>query len=311
MLPDLNVWMLLLAHSLLSLLAGLISTLLMPPQYRSSPRRTFTHHSVVSFFIPVLGALALILLALYARAINLLHQERPYTTIRLPVFTAAPAAPALAYGAGSIRSRLINTDLPQETRLKALMAVQAMPGNLSTRLLHEVLSDPSDDLRLTAYGMLDKGEKRINLQIQHALDELAKNSSPEQRGQLLKQLASHYWELVYQDYAHQGELREFALQSAWRYTQEALSQRPDDGELWVMAGRIALARLDTEQAMQAFSQADRLAVPAGRVQPYLAELAFQRRDFRTVRELVARFGKQEASFSTTPVLAFWKNGARS
>jgi hypothetical protein len=47
------------------------------------------------------------------------------------------------------------------------------------------------------------------------------------------------------------------------------------------------------------------------VQPYLAELAFQRRDFRTVRELVARFGKQEASFSTTPVLAFWKNGTRS
>ena len=76
MLSDLNVWMLLLAHSLLSLLAGLVSTLLMPPQYRSSPRRTFTHHSVMSFFIPVLGALALMLLAIYARAINLLHQER-------------------------------------------------------------------------------------------------------------------------------------------------------------------------------------------------------------------------------------------
>ena len=311
MLPDLNPGMLLVLHGLISLLAGLLSTLLMPPQYRSSPRRTFSYHVVLCFFIPVLGPLALILLALYVRAINRQHQDRPYTTIRLPVFTAAPASPPIAYGAGSIRARLINTDLPPETRLKALMAVQAMPGNLSTRLLQEVLSDPSDDLRLTAYGMLNNGEKKINLLIQQSLEELTHNPSLEQRGLLLKHLASHYWELVYQNYAHQGELRKFALQSAWRYAQESLGYRSDDGELWVMTGRIALARLDTKHAMHAFSEADRLAVPPGRVQPYLAELAFQRRDFKTVRELVTRLGKQEANFSTTPVLTFWNNGARS
>lgn len=309
MLPDLNPDVLLILHGLITLLAGLMSTLLMPPQYRSSPRRTFSLHILLAFFIPVLGAFALILLALYVRAINRQHQDRPYTTIRLPVFTAAPAAPPIAYGAGSIRSRLINTDLPAETRLKALMAVQAMPGNLSTRLLHEVLSDPSDDLRLTAYGMLDKGEKKINLLIQQSLDEMARSPSVEQQGLILKQLASHYWELVYQNYAHQGELREFALQSAWRYAQEALGYRPDDGELWVLAGRIALARLDTKQAKRAFSEADRLAVPPGRVQPYLAELAFQHRDFKAVRNLVTRLGKQEANFSTTPVIAFWNQGA--
>ena len=311
MLPDLDPGVLLILHGLISLLAGLVSTLLMPPQYRSSPRRTFSLHVLLAFFIPMLGTLALILLALYVRAINRQHHDRPYTTIRLPVFTAAPAAPPIAYGAGSIRSRLVNAGLPAETRLKALMAVQAMPGNLSTRLLHEVLSDPSDDLRLTAYGMLDKGEKKINLLIQQSLDEMSHSPSLEQRGQLLKQLASHYWELVYQNYAHQGELREFALQSAWRYAQESLGYRPDDGDLWVLTGRIALARLDTEKAMHAFSEAERLAVPAGRVQPYLAELAFQRRDFKAVGTLVNRMGKQEANFSTTPVLSFWKQGARS
>lgn len=311
MLTELNLLVLLLLHVIYCVMAGLVSTWLMPAQYRSSPRRTFAHHTVLAFFIPLLGAPALILLAIYANAINRRPLERPYSAVRLPVFTAAPAEPALSFGAGSIRSRLINPALPKDTRLKALLTVQAMPGNLSSRLLHEVLSDPSDDLRLTAYGMLDKGEKRINLLIQQALDQLDGQPSLEQRGLLHKKLAAHYWELVYQDYAHQGELRAFALLSAWRHVQEALALRADDGELWVLAGRIALNRHDTQLADAAFAQAEKLGAPSGQVHSYLAELAFQRRDFKTVRELVGRFGKQEASYSTQPVQAFWARGAQS
>ena len=307
--PNLELAMVLLVHSMFSVATSLVSTLFMPPAYRSSPRRTFFYHLTLAFFMPFLGGLALILLAINARVQNRRYREKPYSSVRMPVFTAGPGKLALGYGAGSIRSRLINTTLPKDVRLKALLTVQTMPGNLSTQLLREVLSDPSDDLRMAAYGMLDKGEKVLNQQVQHELERLSGNPSAEERGEIYKLLASHYWELAYQGYAV-GELRSFSLQTAWRHSQEAVQLRPADGGLWVLIGRIALARQDTEHATRAFDQALERAVPPVQVLTYLAELAFLRRDYNTVRTLIQTFGTQQTTFSTAPLLAFWKMGVR-
>lgn len=300
--------LLLAMHGLLSLLAGVISTLLMPPAYRSSPRRTLAYHTALALFIPLLGGLGLILLAINARVLDRRYHARPYSAIRMPVFTAAPLQAAVAYGAGSIRERLVNPQLPRAVRLKAMLSVQTMPGNLSTPLLREVLSDPSDDLRMTAYGMLDKGEKHLNQLIQHELTRLAGAPSSDERGQIFSQLAAHYWELVYQGYAV-GELRSFSLHAAWRHAQDAVALRPEDGGLRVLIGRIALARQDTEHAARAFEHAQKRGIPPAQIQPYLAELAFLRRDFKTVRALMRPLDMQQASFSSAPLLAFWNPGA--
>lgn len=299
----------LLAHFVISLLAGLASVVLMPPQYRSSPRRTVVYHFLLAWFIPVLGVAIVLLVTLYLRVINRQYSERPYQAVRVPVFTAAPREPALAYGAGSIPSRLTNLDLPKEVRLKALLTVQAMPGNLSTHLLREVLSDPSDDLRLTAYGMLDKGEKRLNQLIQQNLRQLEGSADADQQGQLSKQLATCYWEMVYQGYA-QGELRNFSLNAAWRHAQAARECRGGDADLWMLIGRIALERRDVGQAAQAFAAAQKLSVSGGRVRPYLAELAFLHRDFAMVRKLIRDIDENECGLSTAPLQAFWRREER-
>lgn len=308
MLPDLGIEALL-VHTAISALTGLVSIPLLPPQYRSSPRRTAVYHTLIAWFIPLLGAVMVVLLSLYVRAINRRYSEHAYQTVRLPVFTAASREPAQAYGAGSVHSRLINVDLPKEVRLKALLTVQAMPGNFSTRLLREVLSDPADDLRLTAYGMLDKGEKRLNQMIQQGVKQLASSTDADESCQINKQIASCYWELVYQGYA-QGELRKFSLNAAWRHAQAAGKHRADDADLWVLVGRIALERRDTGLAAQAFERAQELSIPAGRVRPYLAELAFLKRDFAAVRALIRDIGKQECGFSTAPLQAFWQREAQ-
>lgn len=320
MLPDmvLSPARLLLAHALFTLVTALLATRLLPPQYRSSPRRAFVFHCVLAACIPVLGGLVLIGWALYARFINRLHQARPFAAVHLPVFTAAPETSSFSAGAGSLRPRLTRSDLSRQTRIEALLTVQNLPGNLSSRLLREVLSDPVDDLRLSAYGMLDKGEKQINQQIEAAQAQLDRVAQLDQtrpgvpsaaRGPLLHRMAECYWELVYQDYAHQGELREFALQSAWRAAQEALPLCPHDGDLLVLVGRIALARGQLDDATRAFTQARALSVPHNRVLPYLAELAFLRRDFAETRALVQSLGQDARNFTTTPLIAFWHAGS--
>ncbi|MEQ1662692.1 MAG: hypothetical protein ABL877_08345 [Thiobacillus sp.] len=299
---------LLLAHTLFALVTALLATRLLSPQYRSSPRRAFVFHSVLAMCIPVLGGVVLIGWALYARFINRRHRERPFVAVRLPVFTAAPVSPSFSAGAGSLRPRLTRSDLARETRIEALLTVQHLPGNLSARLLREVLSDPVDDLRLSAYGMLDKGEKQINQKIEAALTQLEAETQPAARGRLYQRIAECYWELVYQDYAHQGELREFALQAAWRAAQDALPLCPQDADLLVLTGRVALARDQLDDAAQAFTQARALSIPNNRVLPYLAELAFMRRDFTETRTLVRALAADTRNFTTTPLIAFWQTG---
>jgi tetratricopeptide (TPR) repeat protein len=200
---------------------------------------------------------------------------------------------------------LTNPGLPQEVRLKALLTVQAMPGNLSTRLLREVLSDPADDLRLTAYGMLDKGEKLLNQMIQENLKLLEAATDGNRQAQLNKQLAMNYWELVYQGFA-QGELRNFSLNAAARHARVAAQRLREDADLWVLIGRIALERREIESAADAFETAQQQSAPGGRVRTYLAELAFLQRDFATVRELIRNIAPQECGLSTAPLRTFWQ-----
>jgi polysaccharide biosynthesis protein PelE len=304
MAPDWAVW-LILVHVAVSLLASLGSVALMPRQYRSSPRRVLAYHLVLASFLPVLGSALVLVLAFYARAIDRRPTERSFRILRLPVFTAATRDPVLSYGAGSIRSRLTNLELPKEVRLKALLTVQTMPGNLSTGLLREVLSDPSDDLRLTAYGMLDKGEKLLNHVIQQNLKLLESSTDANRQAQVHKQLAACYWELVYQGFA-QGELRDFSLNAALRHARTAAQRRGGDADLWVLVGRIALERRDLALAAEALETAQKRSASASRVCLYLAELAFLKRDFATVRRLIHGITRQECGLSTAPLQVFWR-----
>ncbi len=303
------VW-LIAAHFAVSLFAGAASWLLMPGHYRTPRGLVIFHHFLLAWFLPVLGAVLVLVLPLYARLIGRRPAVADFRAVRLPEFTAPPREPVLKYGVGSIRSRLTNLALSADVRLKALLTVQAMPGNLSTRLLREVLSDPADDLRLTAYGMLDRGEKYLNQTIQTNLKLLEGETDATRQAFLNKQLAMNYWELVYQGFA-QGELRAFSLNAALRHARAAMQRLGDDADLWVLVGRIALEHRDLDAAEEAFGKAQRRAVRSGRINTYLAELAFLRRDFATVRKLIGDMSRHEAGLSTEPLRAFWTSEART
>lgn len=301
---DQGIWLFLM-HVAGCVLASLASWRLMPSHYRSMRRGVVAYHFLLAFFLPVFGVILVLALALVARSTAGRCSPHHFQVVRLPVFTAATREPTLNYGIGSIRSRLTNSRLSQDVRLKALLTVQAMPGNLSTRLLREVLSDPADDLRLTAYGMLDKGEKLLNQAIQENLKLLDAATDVNRRAQVEKQLAMNYWELVYQGFA-QGELRSFSLGAAWRHARAAAQRLGDDADLWVLIGRIAMERRDIEAAAEAFDMAQRQSVRGGRVRTYMAELAFLKRDFATVRKLIGDVARQECGLSTAPLRAFWQ-----
>jgi len=176
--------------------------------------------------------------------------------------------------------------------------------------LRDVLTDPSEDIRLLAYGMLDNQEKRIN----HSIDEELKLlNSAQQEGLESKsaktlaaahRLSDLYWELIYQELV-QGDLRLYAISESSRYCQQVLDQDPNNAALNLRQGRLLHAMGQHDAAERAYLKASDLGLPATRILPYLAELCFERRDFTGAQRLMAELANWGSLPRLRPIIDYW------
>ena len=171
-----------------------------------------------------------------------------------------------------------------DQRLSALLATRRMPGKEAVPILKLALGDPSDDVRLLAYSMLDKQESDINLHIQMALEQLAE-SRPRTAGPVHNMLARWYWELAYLGLA-QGSVLEHVLSQAAEHAELGLAAG-EGGELFLLAGRIALERGDNERAEVLLREAEANGMDLAQVLPFRAELAFEAGRYHEIPGLLA------------------------
>jgi polysaccharide biosynthesis protein PelE len=283
-----NVWNLLhflLLHGAASLFLAAFVTIAMPPHFRTPPAGIIVLFFAFSFFVPVLGLLGLIGAVLVARYLPRLIPHLPYGEIAPVEFEFPPREirERTRYSPGGLPSRLRDQGIPKETRFRTLLALQGMPARIANPLLQEMLGDPTDEIRLVAYGILDGQEKNINQRIHEELGNLAASETPELRLIALRRLAELYWELVYARLVH-GDVREHAIGETERYLDEAMRIAPGEAGLWFLKGRVLLARHDPA-AEAAFHRAAANGLDESRVLPYLGEIAYERRDFAEVRRI--------------------------
>jgi len=297
----------LLLHALASALLALFILPLMPSQ-RARPRGALIALiAVCSYAVPVVGFLSVLGAAVTLHYLGRSQHTEPFESIQLPEFDLHQHRQGSFRHAG-LRSFLGNTQAPIQSRMRAMVALQYVSGRTASPLLRSVLSDPSEDLRLLAYGMLDSLEKRINQAIDH---ELAQLESPAEgmdtaghRLEAQRHLSDLYWELVYQELV-QGDLREHAVRESLRYAEAVLAQQPGNAALHLRTGRLRHALGHAAQAQAAYEKASALGLPATRVLPYLAQLSFERGDYAQARALVQSLGNWSALPRLRPVIEYW------
>jgi hypothetical protein len=213
----------------------------------------------------------------------------------------------VAPGSGArLQAQLANPRVAAQDRLSALVAIQGMPTRATGTLLRDLLSDPLEDVRLVAYGTLDRTEQDIQARIMTATAALDQESDPAERYALNRQLAELHFELIYQDLVH-GPMYRHALEEADRYAQEALRFDPRDAALWVIRGRLALADNLVIRPDYCLQRALACGFPRDRLVPWLAEAAFQRGDYARVRELLSSLGPAAAQSVLKPVVRYWSS----
>ena len=258
---------------------------LLPARYRAplpwSPLFIFS----LAFFVPVIGTLGVVASIFPALYLPRKRDEQAWQAVGIPSlpFRAQLQLHKPIFSDGGLQDVLRHAPDPDQ-RLSALLATRRMPGKEAVPILKLALGDPSDDVRLLAYSMLDKQESDINLHIQMALEQLAE-SRPRTAGPVHNMLARWYWELAYLGLA-QGSVLEHVLSQAAEHAELGLAAG-EGGELFLLAGRIALERGDNERAEVLLREAEANGMDAAQVLPFRAELAFEAGRYHEIPGLLA------------------------
>jgi len=279
---------------------------MLPARYREPRFWVWLFLWVFCTLIPVIGGLIVLIACLWEKYFPAKRDSELLASVSRPEFVTYLMS-HVSHGSGArLQARLANTQVPTVDRLSALVAIQTMPTRTNGTLLRELLADPIEDIRLIAYGALDQAENEIMQKIYQAIKALELCDNDTERHELNRRLAELHFELVYQNLV-QGAVYKHTLEQADRYAHAALaaSFSAQDAALWLIRVRVALANAQPELAARYMEQAQKLGFPSERLLPWLAEVAFLKRDYSRVSELLGSLGSAALLPTLKPAVEYW------
>lgn len=296
----------LLAHAAASALIAPFAWMLLPRMYRKPRLPVLLLIFSLSFFVPLLGFVSVIVGVLVMPLLPKFDQRGHFTAVALPQLDPHGTVGIASFRAVGVREFLRNTQVPLANRLKALLALQKTSTHVASPMLRDLLSDSQEDLRLLAYNMLDAREKKINASIEHERARFDAAKSHAERLAPARRLGELYWEMVYQGLV-QGDLMQHCLAEALRFTDLARAGLPEDAGLRLQLARLQHYTRDLQAARENYVEAMGLGLPLTRVVPYLAELEFDQRNFDEVRKLMSVLHSWAGLARLQPVIRYWSS----
>lgn len=293
----------LIAHAMACALLTLILLPLMPSRYRGQPITTGVFLFTLQFAIPFIGSVGLVLGMLLALYLPRSSRDIPWQEVDIPELPFQPIDMDLqvVYSQGGLR-QVLREAISTDKRLKALMATRQMNDRDAIEILREALKDPSDDVRLLAYSMLEQKEKTL-AQRAGTLQQSLQYADDLTSVSLQRRLAQVWWEMAYLGLA-QGGLRHYYLDSAGKLLRRLVARRSQHND-WRLLGRVELALGNIDNAEEAFRSALAGGSSPELIMPYLGEVAYLRRDFAQVRQHLSACPLERFHPANRPVIESW------
>ncbi len=295
------------AHAVACLLFSMALVSLLPDPYRKPAFTSFLFVCTSVFFIPVLGMIGFMACIVPAlrkpRRTSRFREWQHPRVLSLPTHPTEPLRPAGTSRVGELAGPLQHAGDPRR-RIAALIATLSLSDEQAVPLLRLALKDPEDDVRLLAYALLNRKEKAIEARIRDWTARLGR-SPPEQILLQHKALAHDYWALAHID-ASRGRPKLLLCARAHEHVQAALAQCPRDGGLQFLFGRILLIETLLDAASDAFESARQSGIDARQIEPFLAEIAFLRRQYSDVENHLDRAGNGVVGLGLSKASAYWK-----
>ena len=295
----------LLTHVIASGLFSLLMTSVFPKRFKPKRFGLLALFFCFAFFVPLFGAVAILITMIYFRKFQYMGERDEFYNVPLPPFMQEATAMAAGMGEGGAWSRLRTTELPRGERLKALMAVGAGSGFNTSSFLQLATGDNDDEIRLLAFNLCERHEQKTSQAITVALEGLKATSDPAEQAAYCSSLAFSYWELVYNSLS-QDELRVFFIDQSLKYVRQSQELGGESPSLSILLGKIYLLRREHDKAGEAIRNALKNGASLSLVIPYLAELAFLKRDFASVKRFLDQDHSLRLKPGIGPVAQFWR-----
>lgn len=248
-------------------------------------KRSLLFFVATCFFIPMIGVLEVMVYLLLVYA----YPKRPLETqakqTNYPTYTREWSIVPLPYNEGEAYKILFNRDAGEIAREKALAVINSMYSPEANLLNQKLLNDEDDEIRLHCFGLLNEQEKVISEQINETMVYLSSAKNEREKALAYKRLAFLYWELIYQKLIFPEMIFDISEKLVFN-VENALKIFKDDSSLYILLGCFYSAIGNWGDSFKAFNQALTVYGPCPQIYAYLAELCYQKKDFKMVKQLM-------------------------
>lgn len=240
-------------------------------------------------FMPVIGIIILTITNCFIKEPAPESDQQLIKEIVRPDYIPSLETLSSHFGAGGARVRLFDEKAMGSVRRSALLAISAKQNIDNNRLLFAALREDDDEIRILAYSILDLQQEDINKNISYSLEHLEQSTDIKKRVMIHKHLALLYQELVYRSLV-ESELVNETLNHAIDHANKCLSEakalgNDHDPAIYLLLAQVYKRRNDLEKAAAYMLDAAEHGAPASSTIPFLADLAFKKKDFARVAEL--------------------------
>jgi tetratricopeptide (TPR) repeat protein len=259
----------------------------------------------ISVCLPIVGWLFLIVVTILSYWFEREVPKKIIKKVFAPKFRREKISASTGLGEGGAWMHWQHRDMSDARHLRAMFAVNVAQAATANIVNLEMLQAGSDQLRLYAFGLINKQSKKLDQYISELKQELEKGDVLVDKTKVKKSLAFLYWEMVFAKLV-QDDLLAYSINEAVKYATEALKEIPNDVGLWILLGRIYFYQKEFAKAKAAFEKVDKSHVFYVKVVPYLAELSFKERDYAKVREYLGLYEVFMRIPKLHGVVKFWR-----
>lgn len=258
----------------------------------------------IGAFIPLIGILLIILLSVLLRIYGIDFRPIEINVFSQVVYARRKPIKTAALGTNWANVRLQSSTFTKSERVGALHGISRGLSRDSNLIYANLVSDDLEELRICAFSLLEKQQDFLQSHINILLKKHQKEHQSSYKAFLAKQIALLYWELVYQNLAAQ-EFRLLLLERSHFFAKEALNLLTDDASLLVLLAKISIEYKKMDEAMHYLTKALARNAPGCKIIPYLAEIAYQRKDYQYLRDCLRKDFSLRYIFKVNGVVNFW------
>jgi hypothetical protein len=266
----------LIMHLIASIIVAFVIYNIFPKKYKFQKHLVIFFIFLFAFFIPFISYIGFLVFnrILKEKEDSKKHEFKHLEIDKLLILDEIQLVKRI-FGEGGLVTYIKNKDLDPDLRLKAFLIISEIISPKTIEFLKLGLSDTIDEIRLLSFSLINNLEKKINNEIFKIKELLKKENKPEWRFKLAKL----NWELIYLRLVD-DTFKKILIEEIFKYLEGI-----ENKEANLLRVKIYLLLKDLEAVEKVLKKMD---VDMETV-PYFIELAYYKRDFEKLRELMKQY----------------------